>query len=623
MPDNEQPLSCLARNFDRPYWRECGKLKKERIMIKNIYFKMKLLLRKMFNKDHYYTIAPDDIMGKQRYKLFRTFTLAGAVISLMVCMQAYTDYNMSGILPASVALMFPIYILNYVFLQKHHNTKLAYMVAILSTFLVLHFVSYFSGGIRNSGMIYYGAVILCTFMLLGSRYGRIIGALTFLNLIYFYFITVQDTGLVTNVLKGEALDNDFLVSGLLGIFFIAAQSNYLESSKNIVIQSITAAHEELAEKAVELKKLSLVASKTENAVIITDNRNNVEWVNDGFTRLTGYTLQEVMGKDQNILLSGAKSDKDVFGKMIETLSKKSAFSGELLQYKKNGSTFWAQISVTPIIEEDGIITKYIYIESDITERKEAEEKMAEFMEDLQKTNKELDQFAYVVSHDLKAPLRAIGNLSSWIEEDLGEALKDDVRENFEILKGRVERMENLINGILDYSRATRRSGEESIVPVELLIKDTLELLSPPSNFKIDLDDDLPLVYTERTKLQQVFANLISNSIKHNDKAEGNVHISATETNDWYEFTVADNGPGIDKLYHDKIFVIFQVLQARDQKENTGVGLAIVKKIIDEMEGTIRIESDLGQGAKFIFTWPKKPQPIDTNVVVPLSGYKAA
>ena len=596
--------------------------------MKHLYFQIKLLLRRMFNKDHYYTIAPDDIMGKQRYKLFRTFTFAGAIISLMVSMQAYTDYHMSGIVPASVAIMFPVYILNYLLLQKHHNTKFAYIIVVLSTMLVLHFTSYFSGGIQNSSVIYQGAVILCAFMLLGSRIGRMIGILSLVNLIYFYFITVNNTSIdgvkmVTTVLSGEALNNDFLVSGLLGIFFIAAQSNYLESSKNIVIQSITAAHEELREKAIELKKLSLVASKTENAVIITDYKNNVEWVNDGFTRLTGYTLNDVIGKDQNIMLSGAKTDKDTFGKMMETITSKSAYSGELLQYRKNGSTYWVQTSITPIIEEDGIVSKYIYIESDITERKEAEEKMAEYMEDLQKTNKELDQFAYVVSHDLKAPLRAIGNLSSWIEEDLGEALKDDVRDNFEILKGRVERMENLINGILDYSRATRRAGEESIVPVELLIKDTIELLSPPANIKIEMDDDLPMVYTERTKLQQVFANLISNSIKHNDKAEGIVKITSSETNDFYEFAIEDNGPGIDKLYHDKIFVIFQVLQARDQKENTGVGLAIVKKIIDEMEATIRIESDLGKGAKFIFTWPKKPQPIDQDMIVPISGYRAA
>ena len=591
--------------------------------MKNIYFQVKILLRRLFNKDHYYSIAPDDIMGKQRYKLFRTFTFAGAIISLMVSMQAYTDYHMSGIVPASVAIMFPVYILNYIFLQRHHNTKIAYIVVVLSTMLVLHFTSYFSGGIQNSSVIYQGAVILCAFMLLGSRIGRIFGAISLLNLIYFYFITTLHTGLVSNVLTGEALDNDFLVSGLLGIFFIAAQSNYLESSKNIVIQSITAAHEELREKAIELKKLSLVASKTENAVIITDNKNNVEWVNDGFTRLTGYKMSEVMGRDQNIMLSGAKTDKEMYGKLVETLAHKSAFSGELLQYRKDGSTYWVQVNITPIIEDDGVVSKYIYIESDITERKEAEEKMAEFMEDLQKTNKELDQFAYVVSHDLKAPLRAIGNLSSWIEEDLGEALKDDVRDNFEILKGRVERMENLINGILDYSRATRRTGEESIVPVELLIKDSIELLSPPANVTIEMDDDLPVVYTERTKLQQVFANLISNSIKHSDKEEGKVFIHSKEYDEYYEFSVEDNGPGIDKLYHDKIFVIFQVLQARDQKENTGVGLAIVKKIIDELECTIRIESELGHGAKFIFTWPKKTAPLDADVVVPMTGYRAA
>jgi PAS domain S-box-containing protein len=585
-------------------------------------FKIKLSLKLFLRRDFYYKLAPDDIMGKQRYKLFRTFTIAGALISLMVSAQAYTDFNMSGILPASVLVMFPVYILNYFLLQKHKNTKVAYFIAALSTLLVLHFVSYFSGGIRNSGMIYLGAVILCSYMLLGSRYGKVFGCLALLNLVYFYFITLH-THLVTNVLLGEAIDNDFLVSGLLGIFFIAAQSNYLESSKNIVIQSITEAHEQLREKAIELRKLSLVASKTENGVIITDKNNTIEWVNDGFTRLSGYTIEEVAGRSHNKTLMGPLSDMAAIANLEFTLAQKLNFSGELLQYHKDGSTYWVQINITPIIE-NGEVNKYIYIESNITEKKEAEEKMAEYLHNLEKTNKELDQFAYVVSHDLKAPLRAIGNLSSWIEEDLGDAYQGDIKNNFNIIKGRVERMENLINGILDYSRATRREGEESSVPVELLLKDTLELLSPPANFKIEINKEMPILYTERTKLQQVFANLIDNAFKHNDKLEGSLKIYARELPTWYEFTVEDNGPGIEKMYHDKIFVIFQVLQARDHKESTGVGLAIVKKIIDEMGASIQVESNPGEGARFIFTWPKKEHPFaeDANIV-PMLTSKAA
>ncbi|NER23098.1 MAG: PAS domain S-box protein [Symploca sp. SIO1C2] len=224
---------------------------------------------------------------------------------------------------------------------------------------------------------------------------------------------------------------------------------------------------------------------------------------------------------------------------------------------------------------------------------------------LEKKNSELDQFAYIVSHDLKAPLRAIANLSQWIEEDLQDHLTADTRHQMDLLRGRVQRMESLINGLLQYSRAGRLQSQLELVDVEELLKLVIDSLAPPPTFTIDVMSGMPKFITERLPLEQVFANLISNAIKHNHHTEGTVVIALAETTDFYEFAIADNGPGIAPEFQEKIFVMFQTLEARDKIENTGVGLAIVKKIIEDKGGTIVVESQRSQGATFRFTWPKQ------------------
>jgi signal transduction histidine kinase len=225
--------------------------------------------------------------------------------------------------------------------------------------------------------------------------------------------------------------------------------------------------------------------------------------------------------------------------------------------------------------------------------------------DLKRKNQELDQFAYVVSHDLKAPLRGIDNVLQWIDEDNEAELSPQVKEYLGLIKGRTKRMENLINGILEFSRVGRGIKPVEMVDVEQLLKEIAGSLSLPDHFRITIEPDMPVFATEKIYLEQVFSNLISNSIKYNDKAEGEVSISHRDTGSYYEFTVKDNGPGIAPEFHEKIFGIFQTLKERDTFESTGVGLAIVKKIIMEKNGTIKVNSKPSAGCAFIFTWPKK------------------
>jgi signal transduction histidine kinase len=190
---------------------------------------------------------------------------------------------------------------------------------------------------------------------------------------------------------------------------------------------------------------------------------------------------------------------------------------------------------------------------------------------------------------------------------MSEKFSEETTTNFNIIKSRVSRMEDLINGLLEFARANHTKGERSCVNLNKFINEVIEFCSVPENCSIAISNELPELFGDKIKFQQIFANLIGNAIKYNDKPEVNIVISAMEMeNDWL-ISVRDNGPGIDPRFHRKIFVIFQTLNPRDTVESTGVGLAIVKKIIEEEGGSIWVESTPGKGADFRFKWPKKPR----------------
>ncbi|HTR29394.1 MAG TPA: ATP-binding protein [Puia sp.] len=231
------------------------------------------------------------------------------------------------------------------------------------------------------------------------------------------------------------------------------------------------------------------------------------------------------------------------------------------------------------------------------------DKLSRNISELERKNAELDQFAYVVSHDLKAPVRGISNVVQWIEEDLNKEISPRMRKYLNFILERIERIEALIYGLLQYARISRDESLKENVDVAALINDLVEIMVP-KDFKV-IASGLPVVVTEKVLLQQVFGNLISNAAKYTRPKSGKIVISCAEMPSFYEFSVSDNGPGIDPIYHEKIFVIFQTLRERDDKESTGIGLAIVKKIIEGKHCTIKVVSSPGKGASFIFTWPRQ------------------
>jgi signal transduction histidine kinase len=257
------------------------------------------------------------------------------------------------------------------------------------------------------------------------------------------------------------------------------------------------------------------------------------------------------------------------------------------------------------------------LQAEIGERRLAEEKIQELNADLENrvehrtaelevANRELRNFAYVVSHDLKAPLRGISRLAAWMVEDYAEAIDDEGKNMADLLIGRVKRMDNLIEGILQYSRIGRINGGIEKVPLHDLVRDVIESFGPLEHVQIKVQDELPAVFGDRIRLIQVFQNLLDNSIKFLNSPDGQIIVACTEhQQDFWKFSIADNGPGIDPKYHERIFQIFQTLQPRDIFESTGIGLALVKKIIELHGGTIWVKSTVGEGSTFFFTLPKE------------------
>ncbi len=240
---------------------------------------------------------------------------------------------------------------------------------------------------------------------------------------------------------------------------------------------------------------------------------------------------------------------------------------------------------------------------DISERKKMENVNAQLIRDLEVANNELNDFAYVVSHDLRAPLRAIGSLSQWLYTDYKDKFDPEGKVQLDLLIGRVNRMQNLIDGILEYSRVGKTKKEKETFDPNQILCEVIDSLSPPSNIRIIIDNPLPVIHYDKTRIRQVFSNLIGNAIKYMDKPEGEIHVGCLEEGSSWKFSVKDNGPGIDKKYQNLVFQMFQTLHARDDIESTGIGLPIVKKIIEMHGGMIWIESELGKGSTFYFTIP--------------------
>lgn len=346
-------------------------------------------------------------------------------------------------------------------------------------------------------------------------------------------------------------------------------------------------------------------------------------VNRKFCEIMGYSKAELLATTFQAITEPADLAQDAA--FIEQLLSGEIDEGTLEKrcIHKQGHHVWIDLTASVVRNvttagQMGTPQYFLCAIEDITDRKQLElfnqiqtddlqhlnHSLMFAQQQLKDRNEELSSFGYIVSHDLKAPLRAIANLSEWIEEDLSDRILDGDRQQFQLLRQRVKRMDALIDGLLHYSRVGRQELAIETVDVSQLLTETIDSLIVPPTFQIQILPPLPTLDTKRILLSQIFANLLSNAIKHHDRADGRIEITAEDVGDRYQFSIADDGPGIPAgAARDRIFEIFQTLKPSSSNENTGIGLALVKKIVEGEGGEIWLdETDIG--ARFCFTWLK-------------------
>ena len=225
--------------------------------------------------------------------------------------------------------------------------------------------------------------------------------------------------------------------------------------------------------------------------------------------------------------------------------------------------------------------------------------------DLARSNKELDEFAYVASHDLKAPLRGIDQLATWVMEDIEEGNLEEVSDHLTMMRSRIKRLESLLKDLLEYSQVNHRVDSISEIDTHVVVNELFVLVSPLNSFSLVIDGDLPVLSTFKAPFEQVIRNLLNNAIKHHHKETGIIVVNCVDQGDFYRFMVKDDGPGVPLQYQEEIFKMFKTLKPRDEREGSGMGLALIKKIVEYSGGQVDIESTEGAGCAFYFTWPKQ------------------
>ncbi len=444
------------------------------------------------SRDCIYRQIPEvDVIDRQRFVLYRIFSYTGALVCTSVFIQMELAIPNAGFLPWLILSLGCVMKINFFLTKDATKLKQHYWIMMLAAFSLLHIVAYSCGGILTGGSLYWGAVIIYAFFLLGKKSGQYYTFGIISHFVFMFIVGKYTSWTDFSMFKNDRalISQDFLTNGILTCFLIASLASYLQSGNNIVVKSIEKSRDELAKQNEQLE-----------------------------------------------------------------------FKNELLEAYTLG---------------------------------------------LKKTNDDLEKFVSIASHDLKSPLRAVAWLTSMIEEDMQDQMPKEVESNFNIIKQRVGRMELLLNGLLEYTKSEKSTSGMTEINTNEVINDLLGIEKEGKKITFNIQENLPKIHIEESKIRRVFSNIIDNAIRFNDKEEIKISIHAEVDVHQTTFYIRDNGPGIEQQFYDKVFVLFQTLNRRDDHESMGVGLAVTKKIIEQRQGIIWVNSEIGISSTFAFSIPHK------------------
>lgn len=377
--------------------------------------------------------------------------------------------------------------------------------------------------------------------------------------------------------------------------------NTIKTSDGIKVLSAIV---DISERRMQEAQFRQVVEMAPNAMILIDKEGKIELVNLQAEKIFGYARNELLGDSIDILLPERFRNLHPHyrGTYFSNPSPRAMGVGrELFGLRKDGSEFPVEIGLNPIMTSTGL--KVLSAIVDISDRKQADYRQQKLINELIRINEELNNFAYVSSHDLKSPLRGIDQLATWIAEDLKDMLNEDTKDHLRLMRSRIKRMETLLDDLLAYSKVSLTTEKTEPVDTFALVKDVFDLIATNKAIQLHVMDGLPTLMTRKVPLELIFRNLINNAIKHHDKQSGTIKVSARSLAGETEFSIEDDGPGIPQEHQQRVFAMFQTLRPRDDVEGSGIGLSLVKKTVESQGGKISLESDGKTGCIFRFTWP--------------------
>jgi PAS domain S-box-containing protein len=366
------------------------------------------------------------------------------------------------------------------------------------------------------------------------------------------------------------------------------------------------AQQRLQQSEARLRKLALVAAYTDNAVWIADAELRIEWVNEGFTRLTGYRLDEAAGRKPGELLRGPGTDPVEAARLDERLSREPRSAGELVNYAKDGRAYWVAVDMQAILDDAGRVQNYISIERDITAHKHADEALRSARDEAERANQAKSEFLSAMSHELRTPMNAILGFGQLLESDTVHRLPERQTGYVHEILNAGRHLLELIDDVLDLTRIEAGKQQIDIEPVAVapLVEECLSLVRPAARERrIVLPDGVLgacdcLIAADRTRLKQVLLNLLSNAIKYN-RPGGRVQVSCGDDDGALRISVTDTGHGLSLDQRERLFKAFERLGAeRGAIQGVGIGLVLSKRLVELMHGSIGLDSTVGEGSTF-------------------------